>query len=521
MKKTHLQRSDNIINSQEGRSLRPRMAKPKRRARPQSDAVRVMKMVKAISRSAGIGNKAYGSGKSWRTGKGVIVRPAPRLAQRVIVKSRYLKMDSDKSRGASRAHLHYITRDSVGIDGEDAVAFNNETVLDENDIKEFVERGTSCPHQFRFIVSPENGAKLDMEVFAKKFINALEKDLGTRLDYVAVVHYDTDNPHIHFVVNGKSDKGKDLRIHPEYLKNGIRARGSEIATRSLGLRPELELQSALQKEILAPRFTSLDIKLLAVAEQEKESQEAKKLLATTNGRKIVDLGMIPKNPCEMFMNNRGNLLGRLLELEKLELAYEARAGVWVIDNNLKEKLQKRGKQADILQAVGSHIKDLEMNRELVIVDNNTAVEKAITGRVAGKGLINELYDGRYMVIDGLDGKIYYASLSLYSEKAGQEAKTGNFVTLDNRPRQTTPADEKRKLFIRVELESTLTLAQQARAEGKTMLDKFGKELNLGFPDYGTALQKEFAEAVIKREMVLEITLKKQRKLERSRDFGIT
>jgi len=506
-----MQKTANIINAKEDRPFRMRTRKPK--AEPRSELARLAQMIKA-SRT---GNKRIsGTTRRWRTGKGVIVRPSPILAQRVIVKSRYLKIGSHSSKAASRAHLLYITRDSVGIGGEEAVAFNDEEVLDKNQLKEFVERGMECPHQFRFIVSPENGAKLDMEAFGKKFINVLEKDLGTKLDYVAVVHYDTDNPHIHFVVNGKTDNGKDLRIHPEYLKNGIRARGSEIATRILGLRPEHELQTALQKEITAQRFTSLDAKLLNIAGQEKESTHAINL-AANNHKKVVDLGVIPKNPSQLFMNNRGNLLGRLLELEKIGYAAEVIAGVWIIDDNLKEKLQELGKQADIKIAIHSHIKDLTEFREVVVLGNSIAMEKPVTGRVVGKGLINELYDGRYMVVEGFDGKAYYAPLSLYSEKDGQEAKVGNFVTLDNRPRQTIKADETRKLFIRVELESTLSLAQQVKAEGKTMLDKFtgNQELSLGSGS-NTRLQKEMAEALQKREKMLELMLQKQR----SRDFGI-
>jgi len=41
--------------------------------------------------------------------------------------------------------------------------------------------------------------------------------------------------------------------------------------------------------------------------------------------------------------------------------------------------------------------------------------RAIIGRVVGKGLVNELYDKGYLVIDGIDGKAHYVALPPRSE----------------------------------------------------------------------------------------------------------
>jgi len=35
-----------------------------------------------------------------------------------------------------------------------------------------------------------------------------ERDLGTRLDWVAVDHWNTDNPHVHVLIRGRGDDGK-------------------------------------------------------------------------------------------------------------------------------------------------------------------------------------------------------------------------------------------------------------------------------------------------------------------------
>jgi type IV secretory pathway VirD2 relaxase len=35
-----------------------------------------------------------------------------------------------------------------------------------------------------------------------------EKDLGTKLDWVAVDHFNTGHPHSHVIVRGKDDRGR-------------------------------------------------------------------------------------------------------------------------------------------------------------------------------------------------------------------------------------------------------------------------------------------------------------------------
>lgn len=50
-----------------------------------------------------------------------------------------------------------------------------------------------------------------------------ERDLGTELDWIAVDHWNTDNPHIHVLVRGKADDGKDLVISRDYISRGFAA----------------------------------------------------------------------------------------------------------------------------------------------------------------------------------------------------------------------------------------------------------------------------------------------------------
>ena len=114
-------------------------------------------------------------------------------------------------------------------------------------------------HYFRFIVSPEDAAELDsLRTFTRELMVDTERDLGTRLDWVAVDHWNTDNPHVHILIRGRADNGKDLVISRAYISQGFRERAAERVTLELGPRSEREIRSALEREVEAERWTHLD-----------------------------------------------------------------------------------------------------------------------------------------------------------------------------------------------------------------------------------------------------------------------
>src|SRR3981081_213102 len=88
-------------------------------------------------------------------------------ARRVAVKARVVKLNPQ--RGAPRgrqfvsakavdAHLRYLERDGVTRDGEKGQVYS--AGRDVEDGRAFVERGRGDRHQFRFIVSAEDGVEL-------------------------------------------------------------------------------------------------------------------------------------------------------------------------------------------------------------------------------------------------------------------------------------------------------------------------------------------------------------------------
>ncbi len=205
------------------------------------------------------------SGKGVKRGRGVSFVRARNISgqwhhrqpgsRRVIVKQRSVR--AAWKGGRARAHLRYVQRDGTSRDGERGQLYS--ATEDRADGDAFLDRGKDDRHQFRFIVSPEDGAELsDLTAYTRDFMKQVEADLGTKLDWVAVNHYNTGHPHVHVIVNGRDDTGGDLVINGDYLSAGLRERASELASLELGPVTEIEQTRKLSAEIDQDRFTRID-----------------------------------------------------------------------------------------------------------------------------------------------------------------------------------------------------------------------------------------------------------------------
>src|SRR5690606_33236658 len=100
---------------------------------------------------------------------------------------------------AAAAHLRYLQRDGTTREGERGMLYGPDS--DAVDGRAFLERGAGDRHQFRFIVSAEDGAEYeDLKPLTRRLMGQLEKDLGTRLEWAAVDHFNTGHPHTHIVL---------------------------------------------------------------------------------------------------------------------------------------------------------------------------------------------------------------------------------------------------------------------------------------------------------------------------------
>ncbi|HFK8568402.1 TPA: DUF3363 domain-containing protein [Pseudomonas aeruginosa] len=289
-------------------------------------------------------------------------------------------------------HLRYIERDGVGRDGEPGQAYGPQT--DTADLDAFKERCADDRHHFRFILSPEDGAELeDLRTYTRHLMGRMEADLGTGLDWVAVNHWNTDNPHTHIVVRGRDDTGKDIIIAGNYIADGFRHRAAELATEWLGPRTELEIQQTLGREVEQERWTSLDRTL--------------KREAGDDGLLHVERLNEPR-----LQRQRLLLIARLQHLQRLGLADEMQPGTWAVQADAEKTLRALGERGDIIRTMQRAMRGEP--RELAMFEpgqNADGSGRTILGRVAAKGLADELRDRGYLVIDGVDGKAHYVALN--------------------------------------------------------------------------------------------------------------
>lgn len=319
------------------------------------------------------------------------------MSRRVTIKTLLVNQRNASPQSLAK-HLRYIERDGAGRDGEPGRAYGPQA--DEAVLDAFKERCQDDRHHFRFIVSPEDGAELDdLRTYTRHLVNRMEADLGTRLDWVAVDHWNTDNPHTHLIVRGRDDTGKDLIIAGDYIAHGLRHRAAELATEWLGPRTELEIQQTLGREVEQERWTSLDRTL------QREAGD--------DGRVQIERFNQPT-----LQRQRLLLIGRLQRLQRLGLADEMQPGTWAIHADAEKTLRALGERGDIIRTMQRAMGG--QPRELAVFEpgqNADGSGRTIVGRVADKGLADELHDRGYLVIDGVDGKAHYVALNARDELA--------------------------------------------------------------------------------------------------------
>jgi hypothetical protein len=64
--------------------------------------------------------------------------------------------------------------------------------------------GPRTPRIWKLVLSPERGEALDLVDDTRRVMNAMERDLGTRLEWVAIDHHNTENPRVHVALRGRS-----------------------------------------------------------------------------------------------------------------------------------------------------------------------------------------------------------------------------------------------------------------------------------------------------------------------------
>jgi type IV secretory pathway VirD2 relaxase len=363
--------------------------------------------------------------------------------RRVIVKARITKFKAGQL-GAARAHLRYIQRDGVTLEGEPGQLYGPE--IDAANGTTFLDECGDDRHQFRLIVSPEDGAQLhDLKPFIRDFMAQVERDLETKLDWVAVDHYNTGQPHTHIVIRGKDDRGDDLIITKDYMSHGLRMRAREFLTLELGPEIEHDMTLKLAREVNAERFTRLD----------------RALLKHTDRGFLVISAMPPED-----RTTHASHMGRLKKLQSLGLTEEKQTGVWQIGSDIETKLKSLGQRGDIIKTMHRVMREIGIDRPAgSFAKFDTAKSNnRIVGRVAGLGLTDEINDRHYIVVDATDGKVHYADVGHLRPEFVPDK--GMIVAIENKA-----AEDSDKQRTRLRILSYLNLEKLVDTEGATWLDK--------------------------------------------------
>lgn len=301
-------------------------------------------------------------------------------------------------------HLRYISRDGA-VRGEDqGRVFDSHN--DDVDRDQFAEAAKDDRHQFRLIVSPEDGTEMtDLKPFVRDLVSSMEKDLGTRLKWVAAVHDNTDYPHAHIVVRGKRDDGRDLVMPRGYISHGIRERAEDLVTLELGPETRLERDLKLARQTGAERLTQLDRSLAR--------------LSDSNG--MLNLANTP--PRYRALNE-----ARLRTLKSLGLAERQSGQRWQLAGNFTRTLKELGERRDIIKQLH---RALGQRRDRIVDParpfSGAAGQVPITGAVLRSGLRGEGHDEPYIMIDGLDGRATIAAIA--KSEALEGLQPGMIVTL--------------------------------------------------------------------------------------------
>ncbi|MFZ4604236.1 MAG: relaxase/mobilization nuclease domain-containing protein, partial [Caulobacterales bacterium] len=241
--------------------------------------------------------------------------------QRVVVKASFHAhrggAGGGRAGGGLAAHAGYLERDGAGKDGAPGQFYDLEHDVAEDARARMQEWAQEDPRHFRLMLAPERGDLLpDQREFTREVMSQMERELGVELDWVAVDHHNTDNPHTHVILRGVRGDGVDLVIPRAYISHGLREASREIATLHIGERTPADDRLRLEREIAARGWTRLDQGI------EKE------------------LG--PDRAVRLQALETDALRARVRELERMGLAEETKRNELRFAEDWRERLEAQG-----------------------------------------------------------------------------------------------------------------------------------------------------------------------------------
>lgn len=376
--------------------LRPRKpARPPSRNEPTAWAM-AFKTVMHHARASRSSATSKGFGASAR-------RPAsiPRN-QRCAVRVSYAR---NTVRGQWRAHGRYVERESAAGSGS-GVGFDG--TGNGIDVAGRLESWQAAQDQrlWKIIVSPEFGERVDLGRLTRDMMKKVEQDLGTRLEWVAVTHFNTEHPHVHIALRGVGPERQPIHVNRDYIKHGIRELAEDLCTRQLGHRTDLDAAEAERREVRQQRFTSLD-RIICRNAQPASDESSSHLTVTAAPRQ--------QGEGAVFRSRRQHVAARLAVLEDMGLAHQTGPNAWNVRSDFESVLRAMQRAADrqrVLVAHGVVVSDERLPIEVLNLTKTDFVE----GRILVHGE-DEQSGRRYLMLEGTDARIHFIDSTAEVEEA--------------------------------------------------------------------------------------------------------
>jgi type IV secretory pathway VirD2 relaxase len=297
-------------------------------------------------------------------------------------------------------------------------------------------------------------------------MSRVERDLGRRIEWAAVNHYDTSHPHAHVVVRGVDLDGVQLFMEPAYISRGMRWSAQELATDWLGPRLESEIQQAYEREVTQERLTSLDRELARLAQGTR-----------LDGQAFEERARYPQP----------ELLARRLEqLGHLGLAERVSDATWELADGWQDELRELGFRGDRLKQIHRTLHGADPSRFHVVGPGQGipdgrggVVDGPLVGRLARKGLADESKGTYYAVLETASGAAYHVPLPA---RAVDALEPGALVTFSATRREPAIRPIRYRETPRYQLSiepMDLSLDQQVARRGPVWLDEVNAQTLCG------------------------------------------
>jgi hypothetical protein len=336
--------------------------------------------------------------------------------QRCAVRVSYSK---NATAGQWRAHGRYLVRESVAFDGGSrGIGFDG-----KGESVEIVQRlegwqRAGDERLWKIIVSPEFGDRADLRKLTRDLLSEMEKNLGTPLEWVAVVHYNTEHPHVHVALRGVGAEGLPIRLSRDYVREGIREMAQDLCTRQLGYRSQWDAAEAQRREVQQHRYTSLDRVIKRDGTQTPDNVGTFLTVALDSSQGSSTTRLLKQHITE-----------RLLVLQTMGLAEHAGPNLWRVRGDFEDVLramQRSGDRQKTLAAHGALMSDARLPLEVLDLRSLTTLE----GRILVHG--EEESSGRsYLMLEGTDARVHHVYYTPEMEAARHRGglRTNSFVRL--------------------------------------------------------------------------------------------